>query len=69
MIGKQSLAVIAALACIAAAPLGLAQTREQGPWWPSVHGPEDQAGASNYVTPEKILSALQIPRTGQTYEL
>ena len=56
-------------ACIAAAPAGLAQTREQGPWWPSVHGPADQAGASNFVTPEKILSALQIPRTGQTYEL
>src|SRR5690606_29135182 len=46
-----------------------AQTREQGPWWPSVHGPDDQAGASNYVTPQKILAALQIPRTGQVYEL
>ena len=56
-------------ACIAAAPAGLAQTREQGPWWPSPHGPGDQAGASNYVTPAKILSALQIPRIGQTYEL
>lgn len=46
-----------------------AQTRESGPWWPSPHGPADQAGASNYVTPQKILEALQIPRTGQTYEL
>jgi kynurenine formamidase len=46
-----------------------AQTREQGPWWPSVHGAKDQAGASNYVTPAKILAALQIPKTGQTYEL
>ncbi len=47
----------------------IAQTSESGPWWPSPHGAEDQAGASNYVTPQKILSALQIPRTGQTYEL
>ena len=46
-----------------------AQTRERGPWWPSVHGPEDQAGASNYVTAAKILAALTIPKTGQTYEL
>ncbi len=46
-----------------------AQTREAGPWWPSPHGAGDQAGASNYVTPQKIMSALQIPRTGQTYEL
>ncbi len=48
---------------------GTAQTGPSGPWWPSPHGAGDQAGASNYVTPEKILSALQIPRTGQTYEL
>ena len=46
-----------------------AQTREKGPWWPSVHGAKDQAGASNYITPEKILKALRIPKTGQTYEL
>ena len=46
-----------------------AQTRERGPWWPSVHGPADQAGASNYVTPAKILAALTIPKAGQTYEL
>lgn len=46
-----------------------AQTRESGPWWPSPHGAADQAGASNYVTPQKILEALTIPRTGQTYEL
>ena len=48
---------------------GDAQTREQGPWWPSPHGLTDQAGASNYITPAKILEALQIPKTGQTYEL
>lgn len=47
----------------------LAQTREQGPWWPSPHGIDDQAGASNYVTPAKILGALQIPKNGKTYEL
>lgn len=51
------------------ATTGDAQTREQGPWWPSVHGASDQAGSSNYITAEKILAALAIPRTGQTYEL
>lgn len=49
--------------------LVVAQTREQGPWWPSVHGAQDQAGASNYVTAQKIIHALSIPETGQTYEL
>src|SRR5262245_64660920 len=47
----------------------LAQTREMGPWWPSPHGGQDQAGNTNYITPEKIIKALRIPKTGQTYEL
>jgi hypothetical protein len=55
--------------CVILASQGSAQTRERGPWWPSPHGAEDQAGASNYVTPAKILTALRIPATGQTYEL
>ncbi len=46
-----------------------AQTREAGPWWPSPHGRDDQIGSANYITPAKILAALSIPRTGQTYEL
>lgn len=46
------------------------QTREQGPWWPSpLWGPDDQAGASNWITPEKILEAVALVRTGQFYEL
>ena len=39
------------------------------PWWPSVHGPDDQAGASNLITPEKILAATQLIRSGSVIEL
>ena len=46
-----------------------AQTRESGPWWPSQWGLDDQAGASNYITPDKILSAVGLVETGQVYEL
>jgi kynurenine formamidase len=64
------LALFAVLAAAAATGGGvLAQTREKGPWWPSPHGSTDQAGNSNYITPEKILKALRIPKTGETYEL
>jgi kynurenine formamidase len=66
-----SLRVLGAAVALLAAlvqPLA-AQTRERGPWWPSAHGPGDQAGASNYVNPAKILAALTIPKTGETYEL
>lgn len=62
-----SLATAAAVALAAGAVP--AQTRDRGPWWPSPHGPDDQVGSGNYVTPAKILAALSIPRTGQTYEL
>jgi len=67
----RSTAHMAAFALLAAAAtgVGLAQTRDKGPWWPSAHGAKDQAGNSNYVTPEKILKALRIPKTGHTYEL
>lgn len=65
----KSLTAITTICLLMVSQAGLAQTRESGPWWPSPHGPQDQAGASNYVTPEKILAALQIPRTGETFEL
>ncbi len=68
----QILVRVAGFTMVAAAILvgvAHAQTRENGPWWPSPHGPKDQAGNSNYVTPEKILKALRLAKTGQTYEL
>lgn len=46
-----------------------AQTRAQGPWWPSPHGAADQAGAGNYITPQSVLQALRLPKTGKMYEL
>jgi kynurenine formamidase len=58
---------IAALALTVAAG---AQTREQGPWWPHPRwGPDDQAGASNWITPAKVLEAIKLVKTGKTYEL
>ena len=65
---RVSVAVFGMLLAVAAASAS-AQTREKGPWWPSPHGAKDQAGNSNYITADKILKALRIPKTGQTYEL
>ena len=61
--------IVLGLYLLATAQVGHTQTRESGPWWPGPHGPNDEAGASNYVTPAKILQALAIPTRGQTYEL
>lgn len=47
-----------------------AQTREKGPWWPHpIWGADDQAGGSNWITPEKVLQALSAVKTGKVYEL
>lgn len=47
-----------------------AQTPEKGPWWPhSIWGTGDQAGGSNWITPEKIVKALSLVKSGKVYEL
>ena len=66
---KRVIALTVVLHVLGAGGLLIAQTREKGPWWPSVHGAKDQAGNANYITPEKVLKALRLAKTGQTYEL
>ena len=38
-------------------------------WWPSRWGAADEAGASNWMTPEKVRSAVTLVKTGKTYRL
>jgi kynurenine formamidase len=39
------------------------------PWWPSRWGAGDQAGASNWITAEKVLDAAKLIRDGKVYRL
>ena len=39
------------------------------PWWPSKYGPDDQAGALNEITPDKVLEAVRLVRQGRAYDL
>ncbi len=62
--------VVLALIALLVPVTSMAQTRESGPWWPNPEwGPDDQAGASNRITPEKILEAVGLVKTGELYEL
>jgi kynurenine formamidase len=74
--------VVALLLVIALTPVALAgpgsgllagPAAQQTPigdiWWPSVHGSSDQAGASNWITPEKVMEATALIKTGEIYEL
>ena len=46
------------------------QTREKGPWWPHpIWGAGDQAGGSNWITPSKVMEAIQLVKEGKIYEL
>jgi kynurenine formamidase len=38
-------------------------------WWPSKWGAQDEAGASNLITPAKVLEAAKLIKTGKIYEL
>ena len=40
-----------------------------GDWYPSVWGKADQRGAANRLTPQKVLEAVRLIRTGQVYQL
>jgi kynurenine formamidase len=38
-------------------------------WWPSEHGADDQLGAANRLTPQKVLEASSLIRKGQVVDL
>jgi hypothetical protein len=38
-------------------------------WWPSKWGADDQKGAFNTITPEKVKSALELVSNGKVYRL
>lgn len=60
----------AAVLFVVACHLALAADTPIGPiWWPSEWGPDDQRGAANRQTPERVLRARDLIRTGQVYQL
>lgn len=58
------------VAILSMPPIAAAQTRESGPWWPQPQwGPNDEAGASNRITPQKVLEAIGVVTTGEVFDL
>lgn len=66
-------AVRPAVAGQASAPqtvqIAAAETPIGPKWWPSKWGAEDQVGASNHITPEKVMAAAALIKTGKVYSL
>lgn len=46
-----------------------AQAQAADRWWPSRWGAADEAGASNWMTPEKVLDAVRWIREGKVYRI
>jgi kynurenine formamidase len=40
-----------------------------GPFWPSRWGKDDEAGASNWITPARVLEAAKLIKTGKIYKI
>lgn len=51
------------------APAANREKERNAPWWPSEWGAEDQKGALNRLTPEKVLEAAKLITTGKVYDL
>ncbi|MBN1240103.1 MAG: cyclase family protein [Gammaproteobacteria bacterium] len=72
MRGRKFWRKISGAALIALAGSGqaaLAQTPAGPEWWPSEWGPEDERGAANRITPQKVLEAVSLIEEGRIYEL
>jgi hypothetical protein len=55
------LLLLTALVTLAA---GKEKTAGDDKWWPSEWGPDDQRGAANRMTPQKVLEATRLIHTG-----
>ncbi|WP_135466186.1 cyclase family protein [Crenalkalicoccus roseus] len=51
-----------------AAPAGAAAAGQQN-WFPSRWGPQDEIGAANLLTPQKVQQAAQLVREGRTWRM
>ena len=66
--GKFSLAPISAAQAQTPTPAPGAKLSADK-WWPSKWGATDEAGASNHITPAKVLDAAKLIRDGKVYRL
>jgi kynurenine formamidase len=55
--------------CCSIALSGVVGTANAQDWTKSKWGPEDEVGAANYMTPELVVKAASLVKTGKTYPL
>ncbi|MBR0695994.1 cyclase family protein [Bradyrhizobium lablabi] len=55
--------------CCSVALLGMSATASAQDWTKSKWGPNDEIGSANYMTPELVVKAASLVKTGKTYPL
>jgi hypothetical protein len=50
-------------------PVSAARAQESEQWWPSRWGADDEIGANNLMTPEKVLQAIRLIEDGTVHKL
>lgn len=69
-VARYRVGLIALFAIVAATLMAIgAETPIGKKWWPSRWGADDQRGAANLMTPEKVLQAKQLIERGDVYQL
>lgn len=67
-INKIRCCLVIFIACINSS--AFAQNEGDSKWWPhSIWGADDQSGASNWITPENVMRAINLVTHGKIYEL
>ena len=71
---KSGMVATVAAGMVAAQTPGAAEAQQfQNPlgnkWWPSPWGEQDQRGANNRMTPQKVLEAARLIKRGKVYQL
>ncbi len=73
--GKLVLGVVAGVVMAAVSPWAMSESKQPAghpigeKFWPSEFGADDQQGATNWITPEKVVRAASLVTAGRTYQL
>jgi hypothetical protein len=69
-LSRSLLTLALTIAAVMAPRPSAAQSTDGERFWPHpIWGADDRAGGSNWITPEKVLEAVQLVRTGKIYEM
>ncbi|WP_149539729.1 cyclase family protein [Siccirubricoccus phaeus] len=68
-IRRAAFAALLAAPWLAMAGPAAAQAQPPANWYPSRYGADDQLGAMNLLTPQKVLEAVRLVTRGQVYRL